>query len=83
MKDKGYERLAVVDGDTDTQERKSVLERLKLETISGVDIVIANSAFGLGIDCDDVRSIVHACVPRHLTAGIKKLEEQAETDTGP
>ena len=58
--------MAVVDGDTDTQERKSVLERLKLETISGVDIVIANSAFGLGIDCDDVRSIVHACVPETL-----------------
>jgi len=66
LKEQGYERLAVVDGNTDNQERKSVLERLKLQTERGVDIVIATSAFGLGIDCDDVRSIVHACIPETL-----------------
>ena len=60
---RGYQRIEVVHGKTSNSQRKEVLEKLKSRGVQGVDIVIATSAFGLGIDCDEVRSVVHACIP--------------------
>ena len=66
LKNRGYSRVVSVTGETGDSERANVLKRLKLqndENLEGVDIVVATKAFGLGIDCEDIRSVIHACVP--------------------
>jgi hypothetical protein len=64
----GYHRLATVDGDSSTSHREQVLRGLRDEpgSPSEFDLVVATSAFGLGIDIPDVRAVVHACVPENL-----------------
>ena len=61
-----------VTGDSDDEARQSVIEGWRGEDSNGQviptkhDIVVGTSAFGLGVDMRDVRSIVHACVPETL-----------------
>ena len=56
----GFGRVAKVDGKTKTSTREKVLS----EWANGIlDVVVATSAFGLGIDYPHVRAVVHACVP--------------------
>jgi len=61
----GYQRIATFHGDTKSNERSDVLEGWSGEGEGGTrfDVVVGNSAFGLGIDVPNVRSIVHACIP--------------------
>ena len=65
----GYKRVAEVTGDSTAEHRRMVLEGLPTTTRQGedtgskFDIVVATSAFGLGIDCSEIRTIVHACLP--------------------
>ena len=59
----GFLRTAVVTGRTGAEERSDVLQRWQRQEI---DVVVANSAFGLGMDKADVRAVVHACVPETL-----------------
>lgn len=65
LKECGYRRIASVTGATSAHERSRVLEALRAagDGRSGVDLVVATSAFGLGIDYAHVRSVVHACLP--------------------
>lgn len=56
----GYKRLAAFHGKTSDDERVSVL---KDWSRGEIDLVVATSAFGLGIDYPHVRSVIHACVP--------------------
>lgn len=64
----GFTRFAVVDGSSTTSHRKAVLRDLRdsPERASAIDLVFATSAFGLGLDIPDVRTIVHACLPESL-----------------
>ena len=64
----GFSRLAVVDGRSTTAHREAVLRDLRdsPERPSPIDIVFATSAFGLGIDVPDIRTIIHACMPESL-----------------
>ncbi len=66
--DTGFKRIAVVDGLTKNQDREEIIKNFR-ETITGkskYDVVVATSAFGLGIDVPDVRTIVHACIPESI-----------------
>ncbi len=58
--DHGYARVALFTGDTSSQDRRRIVEDWASDQI---DIVVATSAFGLGIDKADVRSVIHACLP--------------------
>ncbi|MDA8637287.1 protein DpdF [Rhodospirillales bacterium] len=59
----GYKRVKMVHGGTGSAERENVLSAWANGTL---DIVVATSAFGLGIDYPHVRSVIHACVPEKL-----------------
>lgn len=58
--DHGYARVALFTGDTGSKDRRRIVEDWAKDQI---DIVVATSAFGLGIDKADVRSVIHDCLP--------------------
>lgn len=64
----GFERLATVDGASSTKQREDVLIGLRhtVDSPAEFDLVVATSAFGLGIDIPDIRTVIHACLPEGL-----------------
>jgi ATP-dependent DNA helicase RecQ len=57
----GYRRIALFTGEIeDAAERRHIVHAWSEDRL---DIVVATSAFGLGIDKKDVRAIIHACIP--------------------
>ena len=68
----GFRRITQVTGDSSDEQRRSAIEGWRGEDTLGrtiptrYDIVVGTSAFGLGVDMPDVRSVVHACVPETL-----------------
>ncbi|WP_197491994.1 DEAD/DEAH box helicase [Rhizobium bangladeshense] len=60
QKRRGFDRIALFTGDTGTAERKAIVDQW---AVGKIDIVIATSAFGMGVDKNDVRTIIHACLP--------------------
>ena len=63
LRSTGYGNLAKFHGGTPTKERDRVLEFWRKGEL---DLVVGNSAFGLGIDYKHVRSVVHACLPETI-----------------
>lgn len=59
----GFRRIRLVTGKTSLGEREAVLAEWRA---GNIDLVIATSAFGLGIDYPHVRSVIHACIPESL-----------------
>lgn len=59
----GFKRLGVMTGETPTEERSRLIEQWREKAI---DIVVATSAFGLGVDQQDVRSVIHVCIPETI-----------------
>ncbi len=59
----GFSRLSLFTGDTRPDEREDLLRRWKCNELDGM---VATSAFGLGVDKGDVRTIVHATLPESL-----------------
>jgi ATP-dependent DNA helicase RecQ len=59
----GFSRVACFDGNTPSVERRQLLERWRTNQI---DLMVATSAFGMGVDKDDVRTVIHACLPEDL-----------------
>ena len=71
----GYSRIASVTGNTKAAERAAVLEgiRATVGSPNALDLVVANSAFGLGIDYPHIRSVVHACLPETVDRWYQEL----------
>lgn len=73
LKAAGYARVASVTGKTPAAGRRDVIERVRGDAEdsqgrarTGVDVVVATSAYGLGVDQPDVRAVLHACVPESI-----------------
>jgi ATP-dependent DNA helicase RecQ len=58
-----YERIACFTGDTPNYRREQIIQKWVNNELDGI---IATSAFGVGMDKSDVRSIIHATVPESL-----------------
>lgn len=63
VRETGYRRVRMLHGSTSTGAREEIL---KLWRNGALDLVIGTSAFGLGIDYQHARTILHACVPETL-----------------
>ena len=68
LSDAGMKRVRLVTGESGTEERRKAVDGLRLEgeLDNDLDLVVASSAFGLGVDIPDVRAVVHACIPESL-----------------
>lgn len=60
----GYKNIPIFTGETKEADRDKVLTGWKNHDF---DVVIATSAFGIGVDKPDVRTIIHACCPENLS----------------
>lgn len=64
LRDAGFARTEAFHGDVQGPERLSILNGWSgSHGPTEIDIVVGTSAFGLGVDQSDVRTVVHACVP--------------------
>ncbi|MEU6578178.1 protein DpdF [Streptomyces sp. NPDC046805] len=68
LRQAGFERVTHVTGKSKDDERRAALEGWAGSTSAGptptrFDVVVGTSAFGLGVDLADVRTVVHACLP--------------------
>jgi superfamily II DNA/RNA helicase len=59
----GFKRIGLITGDTPSQKREAQINRWVEEEI---DMMIATSAFGLGVDYAHVRTVLHACLPESI-----------------
>lgn len=71
LSDAGMRRVGVVTGRSSDEERREAVQRFRGTAADGgggasYDIVVGTSAFGLGVDVPNVRSVVHACIPETL-----------------
>lgn len=71
----GYCRVAIVTGDSTPIERKAVLDgiRATADSAQAIDLVVATSAFGLGIDYAHIRSVIHTCLPETVDRWYQEL----------
>lgn len=60
----GYKNIPIFTGKTKESDRNIILNGWKNHDY---DVVIATSAFGIGVDKPDVRTIIHACCPENLS----------------
>ena len=63
LKNNGYKRITRFDGKTSDTDRKRIIDEWIENKLDGV---VATSAFGVGIDKGDVRTVIHATIPETL-----------------
>lgn len=61
--EKGFRSIETFSGETSTAKREDIVKRWENNEI---DVIIANSAFGMGVDKRDVRAVIHCCIPESI-----------------
>lgn len=64
LQGQGFRNIRTFTGDTKEPEKEEILRKWKNNEI---DIIFATSAFGVGVDKRNVRTIIHACIPENLS----------------
>jgi superfamily II DNA/RNA helicase len=59
----GFRRCDIMTGNSHLDERLRLMTNWRNGSI---DLVVATSAFGLGVDLPDVRTIIHVCIPETI-----------------
>lgn len=75
LKSVDFTRIRGVDGGTSFDGKLKLIEGMTGSESQSptVDIAVANSAFGLGIDIEGLRTVIHACVPE----SVERLYQEA------
>lgn len=63
IQEMGFQNVGLMHGGSSSAEKNELLKNWRNGL---VDLVVGTSAFGLGIDYQHVRSVVHACIPESL-----------------
>lgn len=63
LTEQGFRRVRVFHGDTPGPQRQQILDDWRHNLL---DLVIATSAFGMGVDKQDVKAVIHACLPEGI-----------------
>jgi ATP-dependent DNA helicase RecQ len=72
LREAGLRRVAAITGDSSEEDRRTVVQRWRGSSTEGstvpteIDVVVGTSAFGLGVDVSNVRSVLHVCVPETI-----------------
>ena len=65
VRKRGFSRVEIFTGEvSDPGERARVINAWAKDE---VDVIVATSAFGMGVDKSNVRSIIHACMPEQAS----------------
>jgi ATP-dependent DNA helicase RecQ len=59
----GFSRFRIFHGDTGSGERRAIMDAWRNDHL---DLVVATSAFGMGVDKADVKAVMHACFPEGI-----------------
>lgn len=60
----GYENIEMFTGETVNEERERIISEWNENKI---DIIVATSAFGMGVDKSDVRTVINAYIPETIS----------------
>lgn len=63
IRESGLDSVGLFTGETNKNQREKILEKWRNNE---VDIMVATSAFGMGVDKPDIRTIIHCCLPESL-----------------
>jgi ATP-dependent DNA helicase RecQ len=61
---------SIYHGDLETNERKHIQDRFMS---GGIPLILATNAFGMGVDKEDIRFVIHAQVPASLEAYYQEI----------
>ncbi|WP_144553387.1 protein DpdF [Bacillus sp. X1(2014)] len=63
LHEKGYKSIETFSGNTSDTERERIIRRWNNDEI---DMIVATSAFGMGVDKRDIRTVIHCCLPESV-----------------